>query len=691
MNDNQNHAHTNRLVDETSPYLLQHAHNPVDWYPWGPEAFERAERENKPIFLSVGYSACHWCHVMERESFEDEHVAETMNRLFVNVKVDREERPDVDDIYMTAVQLMTRQGGWPMSVWLTPDGRPFFGGTYFPPDDRMGRPGFKRICESIADAYTQKGEEVARQADEMVNLISQMSRQTTEESPASRELIDSAVNELRRGFDAQNGGFGGAPKFPPSMGLEFLLRTYARTGLKPLLEIVDTTLEKMAWGGIYDHLGGGFHRYSVDAHWLVPHFEKMLYDNALLSRVFLDGWQATHRPLYETVVRETLDYVLREMRSPEGGFYSTQDADSEGVEGKFFVWTPDQIAEAVGDHAEAKLFCSVYDVTESGNFEHGQSILHISRPLSTSAKLEGIEPDDLEARLTRMKATLFETRSQRIPPGLDDKILSGWNGLMIASMARAGAVLDEPQYVDGAAAAAKFVLAELRVDGRLMRTRRNGRTRYKGYLEDYAYMCEALLELFEADFQRQWLDEAHEMCKAMIDLFWDEEGGGFFYTGRDGERLIARTKNPYDNAVPSGNSTAAWALLRLSRWLDDTDLRQKAERTVAAFSAMARESPGGFHRLLGVADALLTDPMEIAVIGASDNRNGLLTDIRRRYLPNALIVADSSAGPLADLPLMKGKTDSDGQAAAYVCKNYACQSPVTTLDALNEAIGAAGG
>ncbi|HET8840483.1 MAG TPA: thioredoxin domain-containing protein, partial [Ktedonobacteraceae bacterium] len=568
------HPHTNRLISETSPYLLQHAHNPVNWYPWGEEALQKAQEESKPILLSVGYSACHWCHVMERESFEDEEIAAIMNKYFVSIKVDREERPDIDGIYMQAVQALTRQGGWPMTVFLMPDGRPFYGGTYFPPRDRQyGRqtlPGFQRLLLTMADFYTNKRADVEEQAEALANYLRQNSSAPLQSLKVESDLenvqldvLAGAGHELADDFDTANGGFGNSPKFPNTMDLEFLLRLHLHRQRGELagesspneLEIVEKTLIKMAQGGIYDQLGGGFHRYSVDAQWLVPHFEKMLYDNALLSRLYLHAYLITGEPSYMRVTTSTLDYVIREMTSSEGGFFSTQDADSEGEEGKYFLWTPAEVAKILAPE-DARLFMLYYDVSESGNFE-GKNILHVTKPASAIAAEANVDEKQLEDALKRGRTALFSARETRVKPGRDEKILTSWNGLMLRSFAEAARYLKSDEYLTVARRNAEFLLHELYRNGRLLRTYKDGHAHLNGYLEDYMFLADGLLALYEADFDLRWFKEARRLVDEAITLFADDTNGGFFDTGNDHEMLISRPKDIMDNATPAGNSVAA--------------------------------------------------------------------------------------------------------------------------------------
>src|SRR5215204_6548020 len=552
----------NRLAQETSPYLLQHKDNPVDWYPWGEEALERAREEDKPILLSVGYSACHWCHVMERESFEDEETARMMNEHFVNIKVDREERPDIDSIYMSAVQALTRHGGWPMTVFLTPDGAPFYGGTYFPPVPGRGMPSFQQLLLSLADAYENRRGEVLRSAESVREYLRATTGTALPKSAVGTELLDNAATSLMGELDRRFGGFGGAPKFPQAMNLEVLLRHHHRTGDGDALSGVELTLRAMANGGIYDQLGGGFARYSVDQYWLVPHFEKMLYDNALLSRLYLEAYQATRDPFYARIAEETLDYVLRDMTSPEGGFYSAEDADSEGEEGKFYVWTPGEMESALGPD-DAKLAARYWDVTERGNFE-GKNIINVPRPPEAVAREFGISTEVLWDRIVGIRAKLLAKRDERIRPGLDDKVLSAWNGLMLRALALAARVTGRDDYREAAEKNASFLLERLKVDGRLRRSYKDGRARLNGYLEDYACVADGLVALYEATFEARWLREAAALADAMNGLFWDEERGAFYDTPADHERLVTRPRDVYDNASPSGTSVAAEVLLKLA-------------------------------------------------------------------------------------------------------------------------------
>jgi uncharacterized protein len=676
---------TNRLVDETSPYLLQHAHNPVDWYPWGREALERARAEDRPIFLSIGYSACHWCHVMERESFEDEQTARLMNDLFINIKVDREERPDLDAIYMDAVQAMTGHGGWPMSVFLTPEGQPFYGGTYYPPEPRYGMPSFKQVLTAVSDAYRNRRDEISSQAERLTNALNRSGTLESDETDVSTQVLDEAIQQLQHYFDDRYGGFGDQPKFPQPMTLDFAMSQYKRTGSLDALYIAELTLEKMAEGGIYDHLGGGFHRYSVDRIWLVPHFEKMLYDNAQLLRSYLHIWQITGRPFFHRVIDETTDYVLREMTSPEGGFYSTQDADSEGVEGKFFVWTPEEIEEVLGEQ-DAEIFKRAYGVSAAGNFE-GENILRIARPHTQEAQRLGISPEELEARLAILREKLFKVREDRIKPGRDEKILTEWNGLMIHALAEVGVTVGRRSALQAAVNAANFVLEKMsQEDGKLYRSYKDGQAKFNAYLEDYAAFARGLIALYEATFDLRWLAEASRLTQFMIVQFGDAERGGFFQTGVDHEELVVRRKDFIDNAIPSGNSMAAETFLRLSKLTGNDQYRNQAARIFYLMKSAMAQQPTGFGRLLNALDDYLTPSQEIAIVGDPEDEatQELLAEVRSHYLPNTVLALKQPDQEDSYLPLLEGRTLVDGRPAAYVCENFACKLPVVSREELAE-------
>jgi uncharacterized protein YyaL (SSP411 family) len=670
---------TNRLINETSPYLLQHAHNPVDWFPWGEEAFAIARQEQKPILLSIGYSACHWCHVMEHESFENEAIAKLMNENFVNIKVDREERPDLDQIYMNAVQMMTHHGGWPMTVFLTPDAVPFYAGTYFPPEDRYNMPGFPRVLISLADAYRERPEDIQKTATSVFNELQRSAATVESTELLSGDLLETAYRGIVKNYDATSGGFGGAPKFPPAMTLEFLLHTFDRTGNRQPLEIVDYTCRKMADGGIYDHLGGGFHRYSTDARWLVPHFEKMLYDNALLSRLYLHYYQVSGHDAARIVVEGILDYVVREMTDPRGGFYSTQDADSEGVEGKFFVWSLAEVKKLLGDR-DALLFASYYNITEGGNFE-GENILNVTRQMAEVAQAHNVTTEKLGQTLNRARKTLFDERERRIKPARDEKVLTAWNGLMLASFAEAAAILNRPDYAEVAKRNAQFVLENLRRDGLLLRTYRDGQAKLNAYLEDYAFYIDGLLTLFETSGDLRWFTESCALTDKMIEEFWDDQEGAFFYTGRSHEALIVRSKDFFDNATPSGNSVAADVLLRIGLLTDNSDYQRRAATILRLNAAALRRYPSGFGRLLCALDFYLGTPKEIASIGSpeSEETRFLIKEVWRRYLPNKVVAQASPTNQTANslIPLLRGRAQVQDKPTVYVCEHFVCKQPTT--------------
>jgi uncharacterized protein YyaL (SSP411 family) len=691
----------NALASETSPYLLQHQNNPVEWHPWGPEALQRAKREDKPIFLSIGYSACHWCHVMEHESFEDERIAKLMNEHFVNIKVDREERPDLDAIYMTAVQIMTGRGGWPMSVFLTPDLKPFYGGTYFPPTQRMGMPGFDQILLAVADAWKNRRQQALQQATELTQHLQQAAAPAGGggASELTNKLMFDAATALERSFDHRHGGFGGAPKFPHPMDLRLLLRVWARTQGGSILHVVTHTLGKMAAGGIYDQLGGGFHRYSVDERWLVPHFEKMLYDNALLIGCYVDAYLVTTDEEYARVARETIEYVLRDMTDSEGGFYSTEDADSEGEEGKFYVWSPAQVVSVLGPQ-RAEIFNYVYDVTEPGNFEH-KNILNLPKNIELCAQLKRIDTAKLKQQLAEDRAKLFAERENRVRPGRDDKVLVAWNGLMIDALAYASGALAEPRYAEAAQKAADFLLANLRrSDGRLLHTWRAGQAKVDAYLDDYACFINGLVSLYEAGFYEQYIDAAVELADQMIAHFADRDGGGFFFTPDDGEQLISRQKDLQDSATPSGNSMAATALVRLGKLTGRTDYLDSAAGSLRAAVGLMQRYPTAAGQMLIALDWHLGPAYEIAILGGAFDVSTMdaIANLRQRYVPNKLLAfrseptrpaatenaANNEAqrgihSPALD-PLFAGKKTLEPTPTVYVCENFACQAPVTGVE-----------
>ncbi|MFZ5644806.1 MAG: thioredoxin domain-containing protein [Bacillota bacterium] len=665
----------NRLEKEKSPYLLQHANNPVDWYPWGEEAFDKARSEDKPVFLSVGYSTCHWCHVMERESFEDEEVAGALNRSFISIKVDREERPDVDHIYMSVCQALTGHGGWPLTVIMTPEKKPFFAGTYFPKKSKWGRAGLLDILGQISLKWRNNREEIVDAGEKITGLVAgQLAGGEGEVSP---EVADRACRELERSFDSRYGGFGGAPKFPTPHNLMFLLRYWKRTGEKRALEMVEKTLGCMHAGGIYDHIGYGFSRYSTDDRWLVPHFEKMLYDNALLSLVFTETFQAAGDPFYREVAGEIYEYVLRDMTSPEGGFYSAEDADSEGVEGKFYVWTPDEVARVLGQE-EGRFFCEVYDITKKGNFE-GNSIPN----LIESGRPEGKDRDRLEA----LRSKLFDHREKRVRPFLDDKILTSWNGLMVASLARSAAVTGDRRHLGAAERALDFIWHSLRRDdGRLLARYREGEAAYPGYLEDYAFLQWGLLELFEVTFKPEHLKKALLLLEQMKDLFWDDEKGGFFFYGSDAEELIARPKEVYDGAMPSGNSVAALNILRLARITGRDDLQKMAERQFKAFAGAVSDYPRAHTFFITALHSYHTPPREVVIAGreGSEGVRSMVEAVHREFLPDTVVAfRPENGGPpeIEELvPFTRGRGAVDGMPAAYICENFSCHEPTTDVE-----------
>ena len=675
--------HTNRLIHEISPYLLQHAHNPVDWYPWGDDAFEKAKRENKPILLSIGYSACHWCHVMERESFEDEKIAALMNELFVSIKVDREERPDLDEIYMNAVQMLTGRGGWPMTVFLTPDGKPFYGGTYFPPDDRQGMPGFPRILSGVAQAYRERPQEIDKNVGQILTALERMAQSQETQRQLSQETFAEGADQIARAYDAENGGLGQAPKFPNVGVYELFLRHYRHSGNQRFLEMVSHTLTKMAEGGIYDHLGGGFHRYSVDAKWLVPHFEKMLYDNAQLVRIYAQLYCLSGNPPFKRVVEETVDYLLREMLHPEGGFYSTQDADSEGEEGKFFVWTPDEISRILGDDASA-IFCRVYDVTEYGNFEE-ENILHPILTVDQASKLFKQDSSAIEALLAEAKKKLFAVREKRVKPFRDEKIITAWNGLTLSGLAEAIKIATRPAYIEAANRTVDFIFAKMFRDGHLLHTYKDGTAKHLGYLDDYAFLAIGLLDLYETNFDPAHLARAVQLANIMLHEFWDDTSGGFFYTGKSHEQLISRAKPAFDGSIPSGNAMATQLLLRLYYLTGAEDCLKRAEKVLRSYYDAMASQPFGFAHMLCALDLYLNKPKDIVVVGKREDlaTRDLIEKIHSFYLPNKTLQLVGPDQPLEKIsPLLEGKKQVDGKATVYVCQNFTCSAPVTDWVAL---------
>ncbi len=685
----------NRLIHESSLYLQQHAYNPVDWYPWCQEALDKAQQEDKPILLSVGYSACHWCHVMAHESFEDPSTAEIMNRLFVNIKVDREERPDLDSLYMSVVVAVTGNGGWPMTVFLFPDGTPFYGGTYFPPEEksaRYGVPSFKQVLQSIADAYAQRRGELRMGGQEIVTHLQRSSMRfgagsQEEESALSPATLDTAFEELVQHEDSRNGGFGDAPKFPQPMTLEFLLRYHLRTGNDKALGIVEHTLYSMAMGGIYDQLGGGFHRYSVDAQWLVPHFEKVLYNDALLARIYTETYQYTGNPLYRRIAEETLDYIVREMHDTQGGFYSTQDADSEGKEGAFFVWSIGEVRQVLGE--DTNVFCQIYHVTPQGNFE-GYTILHRPRPLDEVARVTGRSIEQLEALIARCRKRLWEVREQRVKPGRDEKVITAWNGLALRAFAAAAAAFDRADYLQIAQHNAHFLLNTLRQnDGRVLRSWTDGTPApIVGYLEDYALLIDGLLALHQSDGNLHWLHTALQLADDMVRLFWSDDLGGFYDTASDHEHLVVRPRDVTDNAMPSGNSVAVDVLLRLAALTGNDTYHAYAAQVLGNVQQMMGQAPQAFGRMVCAADFALARVREVALVGdvSTPAMQALMHVVNQAYRPH-VVVAMKSTADAGDIALLKGRDMVEGKATAYVCEGFACKLPVTEPETLREQLG----
>jgi uncharacterized protein YyaL (SSP411 family) len=667
----------NRLARETSPYLLQHADNPVDWYPWGDEAFQQARSEDKPVLLSIGYSACHWCHVMEHESFENEEIAGLMNDNFICIKVDREERPDLDQIYMAAVQAMASGGGWPLTVFLTPDARPFFGGTYFPPEDRQGLPGFPRVLKAIAEAYRTRRETIDNTTNEIAKLLYDMTRAPTGGESLAERILKDAFANLVQGRDTRNGGFDGAPKFPHPMAMEFLLRYYQRYHDPIALETVELTLEKMSRGGIYDQIGGGFHRYTVDGQWQVPHFEKMLYDNALLSRCYLQAYRVTGRQDFAEIAKGTLDYVLREMRSPEGGFYSTQDADSEGEEGKYYLWSPGEIIDILGLETGLQVI-RYFGVTDEGNFE-GRNILHLTGREKPSDTI-------LEA-----KKLLLREREKRIKPGRDEKVLASWNGLLLTSLAEAAGILKRQDYLDAAIAAAKLLTGPMTAGGSLMHVFMDGRARIEGFLEDYAAVCGGLLSLYRTTFESKWLKASMELAGRMVENFYDDKTGLLFDTPKGQKDLIVRPRNENDGATPAGTSLATDVLLKLAVLSGNAQWAKVAERGLHSVKKNLSGVPLGYSQWLNDLDFYVASPMEIIIAGKQDTpeTRELLEVIEEGWHPNRIVAAYDPNDPetLRSLPVFEGRGMVAGRPAAYVCRKYTCQTPATSSAQLKKQLG----
>ena len=669
----------NNLIHETSPYLLQHADNPVDWYGWNDEALKKAKDENKPIFLSIGYSACHWCHVMAHESFENNDVAEFMNEHFVNIKVDREERPDIDDIYQKVCQIATGQGGWPLSIFLTPDQKPFYAGTYFPVLDSYGRPGFGSICRQLAQAWKEKPKDVEKSAESFLYALQKTEKITTP-SKLERTLLDEAAMNLFQLGDPTYGGFGSAPKFPNAANISFLFRYAKMANLSKFNEFALKTLKKMAKGGIFDQIGGGFHRYSTDTKWLVPHFEKMLYDNALMPVNYCEAYQITKDPFYLDVLQKTLDFVLREMTSSEGGFYSAYDADSEGVEGKFYVWTKHEIKEILGDDAE--LFCLYFDVTDGGNWE-GNSILCNNLNTSTIAFNFGISEEKVHEIIDSCSKKLLEVRSKRVSPGLDDKILVSWNSLMITAFAKGYRVTNDIRYLNAAKNCISFIEKNLFVDDNLLRTYKNGNAKINGYLEDYSYFINALLDVFEIEPNQKYLKLALKLGTHLIDHFWDSENNSFFMTSDNHEKLIIRPKSNYDLSLPSGNSVSSFVMLRLYHLSQEQSFLDISIKIMESQAQMAAENPFGFGYLLNTLSVYLEKPIEITIINSENSE--ICNSLFATYLPSSFMVTVENSeqlNALSDYPFFSGKSFED-KTSVFICKNFSCSLPLHTLDEVN--------
>ncbi len=696
----KNSTYTNHLINETSPYLLQHAHNPVNWYPWGDESLSLAKKENKPIFLSIGYSACHWCHVMEKESFENEEIADVLNKHFISIKVDREERPDLDEIYMTAVVTISGSGGWPMTVFLTPDLKPFYGGTYFPPEDKWGRIGFKNLLIRISEFWHD--EQSRHKLLQDAELLSQnIEQQTTialpidEEATIGKELFSNATRRLKETFDREWGGFSRAPKFPPSNAISFLLRDYHRTGNSHSLEMATLTLDKMCEGGMYDHLAGGFHRYSVDPIWLVPHFEKMLYDNAQLALVYTEAYQVTGKRKYAQIAQEIFDYEMKYMTDDTGAIYSTEDADSEGKEGIFYLWKREELDQILGKE-DAEVFSRYYNVKRNGNFSshepyhQGLNILYIRKSLEAVAREFDRKEADLELALSSMRERLLKVRDKKVRPGLDDKIITSWNALMISAFARGYQVYEDERHLKAADEAASFLMERMRTeDGKLLRTFRKEHSKFHAYLEDYAYTSRALIDLYEAALDDKWLFKAEELIEEMITQFWDESGASFFNTSSLHKNLIVRTKSTNDSAIPSPVGVAAESLFRLSVLLGKKEYQEKAQRILKANLTYLEKAPQGYLTLLNSAYFSLHPPKEIAIAGkkSSEDTKSLLRAIHSCFVPNRIISLIDPENAEASrsserIPLLAGRNLVNGKAAAYVCENFTCKRPVTSPEEL---------
>jgi uncharacterized protein len=672
----------NRLIDETSPYLLQHAHNPVDWYPWGPEALDKARQENKPIFLSIGYSACHWCHVMAHESFEDEETAKLMNQWFINIKVDREERPDVDAVYMKALVELTGHGGWPLSIFLTPDQEPFYAGTYFPPSKKYNRPGFSEILQQVHEQYTGKKDEIQSRVKTIMGKLNQSpSEKNSGELPAT-DLIDQAFQMLESRHDPEHGGFGQGMKFPEPMVYTLLLRHWQRTGSQEAMEILDKSLTCMAEGGIYDHLAGGFHRYSTDKEWIVPHFEKMLYDNGLLAKLFVEMFQATKQDIYKDTAVGTLDYILREMTSDEGPFFASMDADTAGGEGEYYVWELKEVLNLLGPE-HAKLFARAYGITPSGKFEK-KNVLHIKESMEKVSEGEGRAIFEVQHILKKGKQTLWEARDKREKPATDEKIITAWNGLMITAFSKAASVFGEQKYCEAARRSAQFIWDHQWSEKGLLRIYKDGQSKISGCLDDYAYFLEALLALYEASFEYGWIEKAGRVADKMIAEFWDETDGGFFMTGNSQDQLIARLKNPADEAVPSANAIAAHSLVQLEHLTGQKEYRQKVEDMLKAFQPRMERSPAAHTGLLAALDYYLASPTEVVFAGPKDDKafQEMRATVQEDFRPHKVLLWNENEKTKNELPLTEGRSAVGGKATVYLCQKQTCHPPVHSGQAL---------
>ncbi|HWR41803.1 thioredoxin domain-containing protein [Sporomusa sp.] len=684
--------HVNHLANEKSPYLLQHAHNPIDWYPWGEAAFTKAKEEDKPIFFSCGYSTCHWCHVMERESFEDDEVAALLNNYFVSIKVDREERPDVDHIYMAVCQAVTGQGGWPLTIVMTPDKKPFFAGTYLPKHAMWGRPGLLEVLSMLKEQWDQNRDKIEEIGEKLAQSLKQQPVKT-EKGQLSQTTLESAFSQLLSDFDPTYGGFGTAPKFPTPHNLLFLMRYWRRSGDKKAIAMVVKTLDAMSRGGIYDHLGYGFARYSTDNKWLAPHFEKMLYDNALLCYAYVEAYQCTGDPDFARVAEEIITYIMRDMTSPGGAFYSAEDADSEGVEGKFYVWTPQEIIALLGTEL-GELFTDVYNITPNGNFEHGESIVNlIQHDLYDYAAKHNLDINELEAKMAEAREKLYQAREQRVHPFKDDKILTAWNGLMIAALAKAGRVLQREDYTQAAEQAAEFIFAKLTAeDGkRLLARYREGNAAYLGYVDDYAFMLWGLLEVYETTFAPKYLRQAIALSKDLKQLFWDMENGGFYFTGNDGEELLLRQKEIYDGAIPSGNSVAALVLLKLGRLTENAEYTAMVEDMFKYFSAEISHYPRAYTYFLLALDYYLTPPSHIVIAGEKEDPNvqAMLALAGQSFMPETTVIYNNpvyQADNWELVPVAAGQGAISGRATGYICENFTCQRPVQTVEEFKQVL-----